>query len=265
MPSVEDKTLSVWQDQINVRVKISGSGPPAVFLHGPYGLEWDSFLDSLSASHTVYAPEHPGTTPGDPDAVKPLDGLWDLVLLYYELFNKLGLDAPAVVGHSYGGMLAAELAATNPASVSKLALINPIGLWRDDAPVKNWMSMSSDQVAEASYFDPDGPAAKAFTELPEDADASVDAQLYRVWSLSCTGKFIWPIPDKGLKKRINRITAPTLVIWGEHDKLVSPVYAEEFAKRIAGSRVEMVADAAHVPHVEQQERVSQIVEAFLRA
>ena len=107
-----------------------------MFLHGPYGLEWGGFLDSLAASHTVYAPEHPGTTPGDPDAVKPLDSLWDLVLLYYELLDKLGLDSPAVVGHSYGGMLAAELAATNPASVSKLALLNPIGLWRDDAPVK---------------------------------------------------------------------------------------------------------------------------------
>ena len=178
---------------------------------------------------------------------------------------EASIMASIVVGTCAKAMPLRKVAATNPASVSKLALINPIGLWRDDAPVMNWMSMSSEQVAEVAFFDPDGPAAKAFTELPEDPDASVDAQLYRVWSLSCTGKFIWPIPDKGLKKRINRITAPTLVIWGEHDKLVSPVYAEEFAKGIAGSRVEMVAEAAHLPHVEQQERVSDVVEAFLKA
>ena len=167
MPSVEDKTLSVWQDQINVRVKISGSGPPAVFLHGPYGLEWDSLLGLSVGPATRFTRR---STRARPPATRmrlnPLDNLWDLVLLYYELFDQLGLDAPAVVGHSYGGMLAAELAATNPASVSKLALINPIGLWRDDAPVKNWMSMSSEQVAEVSYFDPRRAGGKGFHRAP---------------------------------------------------------------------------------------------------
>jgi pimeloyl-ACP methyl ester carboxylesterase len=64
------------------------------------------------------------------------------------------------------------------------------------------------------------------------------------WSLACTGKFVWPIPDKGLKKRLHRIAAPTLVVWGEHDSLVPTVYAQEFASRIPDARVELVSEAA---------------------
>ena len=132
MVAVQERTLSVWDAQIQSRVKIGGKGPPLVFFHGAYGLEWDPFLDNLAQTHTVYAPEHPGTTPGDPDAIKSLDDLWDLVLYYYELFDQLELEAPAVVGHSFGGMVAAEVAATNPRSVSRLVLLSPVGLWLDD-------------------------------------------------------------------------------------------------------------------------------------
>ena len=89
----------------------------------------------------------------------------------------------------------------------------------------------------------------------------MDAQL----SLTCTGKFTWPIPDKGLKKRLHRIKAPTLSVWGREDGLLPPVYAQEFADRIAGARVELVDEAAHWPHLEQTEVVSQLVEHFVKA
>ena len=139
MVPVQERTFKVWAGQIQPRVMIGGHGPPIVFFHGPWGLVWDSFLDALVQSHTVHAPEHPGTTPGDPDAIESLDDLWDLVLYYYELFDQLGLEAPDVVGHSFGGMVAAEVAATNPRRVGRLVLMSPLGLWRDDAPVKNWI------------------------------------------------------------------------------------------------------------------------------
>jgi pimeloyl-ACP methyl ester carboxylesterase len=84
-----------------------------------------------------------------------------------------------------------------------------------------------------------------------------------MWSLACTGKFVWPIPDKGLKKRLHRITAPTLVVWGRQDGLVPPVYAQEFAERIPGARVELVDRAAHMPQLEQTERVAGLVHSFL--
>ena len=108
----EARTVPVWQGRVKLRVHSQGSGPALVYFHGPWGLVWDPFLDALARDYTVYAPEHPGTTPGLQDAIKPIDDWWDLVLYYYELFDTLGLDSPAVIGPSFGGMVAAEVAAT---------------------------------------------------------------------------------------------------------------------------------------------------------
>lgn len=263
MVATQERTVSVWRDSVQPRVKVAGSGPPVVYCHGATGLVWDPFLDALAEQFTVYAPEHPGTTPGDPDGIKPLDTLWDLVLYYYEVFDRLGLEAPAVVGHSFGGMVAAEIAATNPERVRRLVLIDPVGLWRDDAPVKNWMVMQPQDLARAVFADPEGDAARQMLAVPDDPDAQIDAQIQFMWSLACTGKFVWPIPDKGLKKRIHRIQAPTLVVWGKQDGLIPPVYAQEFADRIANARVELIDNAGHVPQLEQPETVSRLVRGFL--
>ena len=265
MVTIQDRTLSLWSAQIQSRVKLAGQVPPLVFLHGAGGLVWDDFLDGLSQKHTVYAPEHPGTTPGDPDGIKPLDDIWDLVLYYYELFDRLELESPAIIGHSFGGMVAAELAATDPKRVSKLVLLSSIGLWRDDAPIKNWMSMAPEALVQEVFYEPEGPLAKRIFGLPEDAEERMTAQIQGIWNLGCTGKFTWPIPDKGLKKRLHRIQAPTLVLWGRQDGLVPPVYAQEFADRISTAQAVLVDKAAHVPQLEQLETVSKIVQDFLKS
>ena len=261
--AVSERETSVWQGKVRSRALIAGTGPPLVFFHGAMGLAWDPFLEALAESFTVYAPEHPGTTPGQPDAIKPVDNLWDLVLSYYEVFDQLGLDSPAVVGHSFGGMVAAEVAATNPARVSRLMLIDPVGLWLDEAPVKNWMATPPQDLAPLLFADPTGPAAQSLAAPPADPEAAIEMALHTTWSLACTGKFVWPIPDKGLKKRLHRIAAPTLVLWGEEDGLVPPVYAGEFEARIADARVELIAGAGHLPQLEQPERTLSAVTAFL--
>jgi len=263
MTAPDDRVTSVLGGRLRVHVKTAGAGPPVVFFHGAYGLTWDPFLDSLAERHTVYAPEHPGTTPGDPDAIQAVDDLWDLVLLYDDLLDQLGLDRPALVGHSFGAMVAAEVAATHRRRASRLALISPIGLWRDDAPVLNWMTLAPDVLVKAVCYDPEGPIAKQAFALPEDPVAQMDVVVQLTWTLGCTGKLVWPIPDKGLKKRLHRIQAPTLIVWGRQDGLVPPVYAEEFQKRIAGSRVEMIDRAAHLPHLEQLGVVAPLIRSFL--
>jgi pimeloyl-ACP methyl ester carboxylesterase len=84
-----------------------------------------------------------------------------------------------------------------------------------------------------------------------------------VWALGCTGKFVWPIPDKGLHKRLHRLLAPTLIVWGENDALIPVGYAREFGARIARSRVEIVRDAGHIPQAEQMETTLALVRNFL--
>ena len=105
---MSEQTVEVWQGKVRIRVLSKGSGPALVFFHGPWGLQWDPFLDELARNFTVYAPEHPGTTAETPEDVHHLDGMWDLVLCYDELLEALGLNGVALVGHSFGGMMACE-------------------------------------------------------------------------------------------------------------------------------------------------------------
>src|ERR1700726_4650440 len=194
MAATSEQTLKLWEDRVTAHVKVAGSGPALVYLHSGYGLIWDESLDLLAKDFTVYAPEHPGTSAGDPDAVKPLDDLWDLVLYYYELFDKLGLESPPLMGHSFGGMVAAELAATNPKRVGKLVLVDPLGLWRDDAPIKNYMVARQADLDPLFFHDRNHPARKLVFMNPEEPESIIRL----TWALECTGKFIWPIPDRGL-------------------------------------------------------------------
>jgi pimeloyl-ACP methyl ester carboxylesterase len=152
MAAPEVRRLTLWQDRIQTEVEIGGRGPPLVYLHGPWGLAPDrAFVASLAEANTVYAPKHPGTSRDDPEAVHALDNWFDLIVYYGELFDKLGLSAPALVGHSFGALVAAEFSATAPKSVGRLVLIDPVGLWRDDLPVKNWMILS-DKARRPSLF-----------------------------------------------------------------------------------------------------------------
>jgi pimeloyl-ACP methyl ester carboxylesterase len=246
-----------------MRVLSKGRGPAVVFFHGPWGLRWDPFLDDLSRSFTVYAPEHPGTTPGRPDDVYHLDGLWDLVLCYDELLEGLRLVRVALVGHSFGAMVAAEVAAAWPGRARRLALIAPIGLWRADAPVVNWMLLNPGELPGHLFSDPDADPAGRMLGPSEDPEARAMARVQLMWAMGATGKFIWPIPDKGLTKRIHRITAPTLCIWGADDRLVPPAYAHDFTSRIRGARVATVDRARHAPHLEHPETVAALVRDFL--
>jgi pimeloyl-ACP methyl ester carboxylesterase len=259
----EARTVAVWQDRVHLRVLSAGRGPAVVFFHGPWGLTWDPFLDALAERFTVHAIEHPGTSPGQPDDVYHLDGLWDLVLCYDELLDRLAIPPAALVGHSFGGMVACEVAAACPGRASRLVLIDPIGFWRDDAPVVNWMMLNPGDLPGHVFHDPDSVAARRLFAPSEEDEARVMARVALQWAMGATGKFIWPLPDKGLKKRIHRVRVPTLVVWGKDDRLVPPVYAEEFARRIAGARVEAIEQAGHAPHLEQPETVARLLREFL--
>jgi pimeloyl-ACP methyl ester carboxylesterase len=265
MASAEVRRLRLWQERIQTDVEISGGGPPLVYLHGPWGLAPDrAFIARLAGTHTVYAPRFPGTTSGDPEAVHLLEDWHDLVVYCGELLDRLQIHEPAIfVGHSFGGLLAAELAAAAPKSVAKLVLIDPIGLWRDEDPVKNWMVLSEAERRPSLFADPKGDGAQKFFAIPSETAERVDVLSQFIWSQACTGKFVWPVPDRGLKRRIHRIAAPTLIVWGERDRIVVPTYAQEFAKRIPGSHVKLIDKAGHLPHLEQPEAVTETVLGFL--
>ena len=252
-PSITDHAVAVWNGRITLHVKVVGTGAPVVYLHPAGGLVFDPFLMALSEQHTIYAPEVPGTSAGDPHAIHQVDDLHDLVLIYEEAIRGLELsEAPVVIGQSFGGMLAAELAAHYPRLFSRIVLLDPIGLWHEDAPLASWM-----------FHDPGSPAAKAMLTPPEEPEDAISMQSHLVWALGCTGKFVWPIPERGLHKRLHRISAPTLIVWGENDNLNPVSYAAELASKIASSRVEIIPECGHVPQVEKSDETLAVVREFL--
>ncbi len=260
---IRDEIVPVWDGRVELRVQVAGSGPPLLYLHPAAGLVWDPFLHQLAGRRTVYAPQVPGTAADDSRAIAEVDDLWDLVLLYEEAVRRLGLELPAIVGSSFGGMLGCELAAGFPSLASRLVLLDPIGLWRDDLPVANWAMTAPEDLPALLFFDPAGPAAQAALTPPEDPDAAVAAIASFAWTIGCTAKFVWPVPDKGLAKRIHRIEIPTLIVWGKQDRLVDAGYAREFGQRIRGSRVELIDACGHVPQLEQLDRTFRLVSEFL--
>jgi pimeloyl-ACP methyl ester carboxylesterase len=242
-------------------VLIKGKGAPVVFLHGPFGQEWDDFLDDLAEHRRVYAPAHAGAE--ETDDLEHLDGIPDLLLYYDDLFDQLGLDRVDLVGHSFGGMVAAEYAATFRARVGKLVLIDAMGLWRDDAQVQDHLLVSPQNLVKRLFLDPSKPAVAAKLAMPTEHDAMNAAIVRRFGALASTSHFIHPIPERGLKRRLRRIKAETLIVWGAQDALTPPIYASEFQKLIPKARVQMIDKAGHVPQVEQREAVSSHLIRFL--
>lgn len=255
--------IDVLNGGLTMTITVLGSGPDLVYFHPAGGLVVDPYVQSLAEKYTVYAPYFPGTAPGRPYDIHQVDDLWDAVLIYQEMLASLGLDKPIAIGQSFGGMLAAEIAATFPGIFGRLILLDPVGLWNDDFPVANWIATPPQGLPALLFHDPQGPAAAAMFTMPDDVDLTVEITTGLVWALGCTGKFVWPIPDKGLAKRLPRITTPTLLVWGENDKLSPAAYADEFAKLIPNSTKAIIPNCGHIPQVEQQAALTAIVDGFL--
>jgi pimeloyl-ACP methyl ester carboxylesterase len=260
MAGAQEKTVNVWDEKIKARVKVAGAGPALVFLHGGWGPQWTDFHDTLARNFTVYAPDHPGTSEGDPESHRALDDMWDLALFYDEMFDKLGLENPVLVGHSFGGMVAADIAANFPKRIGRLVLIDSLGLWLDEFPIRNYMVTPVAELLPMIFANPNNPAVGKFVPNPADTDAMVRIH----WALGCTGKFCWPLPDKGLRKRIHRVTAPTLVMWGKQDNLTPVAYAHEFVKLIKGARLELIDNASHMLPVEQPAAAAKAISDFAK-
>jgi pimeloyl-ACP methyl ester carboxylesterase len=264
---VRDETVRIGGGRLTMHVKVAGDGPPLVFFHGLAGLAADPLLDQLAGQHTVYAPEHPGTSPGDAMAIDEVRTFWELLLGYEELVRALGLDRPAAVGQSYGGMVAADLAATFPGLFSRLVLLSPVGLWRDDAPIPlaEMVSGPPERLPGYLFAHPEGPGARAMTAPPADPALLPAAIAQQAWNTGCTTKFIWPVPDLGLGRRLHRVAVPTLVVWGRQDALISVEYAADFGRAIAGSQVEVIDDCGHLVQADQPDAAWQAVSKFLSA
>ena len=260
MPSVPENKRAQLPSGLVAEYFSKGSGPPLLFLHSSFGRTWPKILDDLAGRFTVYAPMSPGGM--EPIELDSFDGFNDLALFYDDLIRTLGLDRVTLVGHSFGGMVAAEFAAYYPERVSRLVLIDAMGLWIDDQPVADIHTAGPARVPGLLFVDPAGEAAREVMKPPSPEQAGefmLRTQLAHASALH----FYWPIPDRDLARRLYRIQSPTLLVWGAQDKVTPPVYAERFAAGISGpTTIRLIDAASHFPHVEQPRAVVDAIGAF---
>ena len=258
---IEDRVLEIRDGSVAFRVLGAGSGELLFYFHSFHERGgWSPFLDRLAGRFTVRAPFHPGVAGST--GVEQLDDVFDLTLAYDELLRRLGVERAHLVGHGFGGMVAAELAAVFPERARHLVLISPLGLWRDDAPSADLTILPADDLAVALWSDPDSEVARRWAALPESDEDNVAVQIESVQRRAAMAKFVWPIPDKGLGKRLHRISAPTLILWGEGDRANPLVYASEWQRRIKGAALKVVPGGHHALH--EGVAVAGTVEEFLR-
>jgi pimeloyl-ACP methyl ester carboxylesterase len=241
---MELKTIQT--PRVPVRYYEGGQGQPLVFLHGAGGLDLDmGFLDALAEKFHVYAPLVPGY--GDSQECPELRDMLDFTLHAWDVIGALGLKDPILVGFSMGGMIASEMAAVAPNDVSRLALIAPAGLWLDDHPIPDIFAMLPYQLPAYLFYD-EVAGAKILSAGADMSDPKF-LQAFLVQNarqLGAASKIMFPIPDRGLATRLYRIKANTVLIWGDSDKLIPPVYAQAFQRGIAGAELVVIPQAGHV-------------------
>jgi pimeloyl-ACP methyl ester carboxylesterase len=256
-----DRLVEIRGGALRFRVLSAGHGAPLVYFHSFHDRgTWSPLLDRLARQYTVHAPLHPGVAGSE--GLESLDDVLDLVLAYDELLAALGLGQASLCGHFFGGMVAAELAAIFPARVSRLALISPLGLWRDDAPVADVIILPREDLPAVLWKDPDSDAARSWATLPEAEEENVALQIESIQRLAAMARFVWPIPDRGLKKRLHRIAAPTLLLWGEADRANPLAYAQEWQRRIKGAELKLL-DGGHMVLHELPGPVAAVIAGFL--
>ena len=254
------KTIATTR--VPVRYYEGGSGTPLVFLHGAGGLDMDQpFLDALAQRFHVYAPLVPGY--GDSEECPELRDMLDFTLHTWDVVSALGLKDPVLAGFSMGGMIASEMAAIAPNDVSRLALIAPAGLWLDQHPIPDFFAMLPFELPPVLFYDAEA-GAKAMTAGVDLSDPSflLGFLVQNARQLGAAGKILFPIPERGLAGRLYRIRAKTQLIWGDSDKLIAPVYAQEFQRGIAGSSVTMIRQAGHLVPFEKPAEVVAAITRF---
>jgi len=255
----EERRVEIRRGAVTFKVLAAGRGAPLVYFHSYYERSaWSPFLDVLARSFSVYAPTHPGVAGST--GIETLDDLLDLTLAYDELLGALGVERAHLVGHSFGGMMAAELAAVFPSRAQSVTLVSPLGFWRDDAQPADILILPADELAAVLWRDPASPVAREWAAATGGDPDDIAAQVESLQRRSSMAKFVWPIPDKGLQRRLHRLAAPTLLIWGDDDRANPVVYAEAWQRRVKGAALRLLPGGHMILHEAPEAAARAVVE-----
>ena len=240
-----------------IEVLRGGSGPAMVFLHGAGGAHaWAPYMERLAENYSLYVPSHPGF--GRSDTPAWLDGMGDLAYFYLEYLESLDAESVHIVGNSLGGWLALELAVRSSAKISSLTLVCAAGIHVAGVPKGDIFLWDADERVRNTYYDQKLAEARlAQVPTPEDADIALKNH-FTTAKLSWNPRFYNP----ELQKWLHRVRVPTLVLWGDSDRIFPLPYGEEMHRLIPGSKLAVVPQCGHLPHQEKLDEFMAEVTAF---
>jgi pimeloyl-ACP methyl ester carboxylesterase len=243
-----------------------GAGEPVLFLHAAGGAgTWLEFHGLLAgAGFEVIAPDHPGF--GKSDDFPEVEAIDDLVYHYLDVLDALGLDRPHVVGASFGGWIAAELAVHSPHRIGSLTLLSAAGLRLPEHPVTDLFLLPPGRLVATLFHNPPQPdPAQAAPAPSPDAAPDLDAIIAAYREATSLARFCWVpfLSDPKLERRLGRITAPTLVAAPSDDRLIPVEHAKRYAAAITGAAYAEVADCGHAMYFERPEAFAAVVTEFL--
>ncbi|MCB1745771.1 MAG: alpha/beta fold hydrolase [Gammaproteobacteria bacterium] len=254
-------TITVGTKQITVPYYRAGQGEPLLYLHHFMGVVgWEPALARLAEHFDVIAPFAPGWGAAKDELTKMNVGPLDLTLHNQDVLAALGVDSAHVVGVGIGAWLAAELAAIAPACVRRLVLVNPVGIYLEDAMGADPFAQSPAAPTEVLFSD---PALRQKYLL--DGRELVDALVEELLDLRAAAKFLWPIMETQVRTRLPRIKAPTLVATSERDAIVPAAHGPEWARHIDGARQAEIKGAGHLAELERPDEFARLVHDFIVA
>ena len=259
MTTTTDRTVKTINVEgvgpVELTVEERGEGPPFLVLHGGAGPQSVASFANLLAEkdhNRVITPTHPGfggtTRPGN------LDSVAKLATLYQGLLDELGLEGVTVIGNSVGGWIAAELALLGSPRLGRLVLLDAVGIEVEGQSVADVSGLPFPAIQDLSFHDP-APFRVDPATVPDAQKAmmAANAAALAVYAGSQT------MADPTLLGRLSGVAVPTLVLWGESDRIVEPPYGQTYAAAIPGARFEVLAGTGHVPQMETPELVIQSI------
>jgi pimeloyl-ACP methyl ester carboxylesterase len=246
-----------------------GSGRPILLVHGANPVSPKApFVDLLATHGEIIAPSHPGF--GTSARPEDFDTMYDLVLLYRDVLDALP-DGAVMIGFSFGGWIAAELAAAGHPKLDRLILVDPVGIklgGREERDIAHFFNTAPAELTRLAWHDPARRPPGVFgLGWQADIDAVADdadlVRLARNWDALCLYAWRPHMYNPQLKHWLRRIAVPTLVLWGDSDGIVAPDYGSRYAALIPGAQFALIAEAGHHPELEQPHAFVERVARFL--
>jgi pimeloyl-ACP methyl ester carboxylesterase len=241
----------------SIPVKRAGAGPQMLMLHGGGGSpRFLPAMQALAQKFEVIVPQAPGF--GGGDAPPWLETISDLANFYLDFLEALNLRAVHLVGLSLGGWVAADLAVRDASRLASLTLMDAPGLYVAGVKQLDPFLLGEEEAVRAIYFDPKlADEAVARVLSPENEDVRL-ANHHTVAKLAWQPRF----HDPQMQRWLHRIRIPTLILWGENDRLFPPDYARAWQEAIAGSRLVVMPRCGHLPIQERPEEFAASVAEF---